>query len=259
MSSVTKRIEEIKQPRGGYIKLSQFDVHEIEDGKVLNQTENIHASIIGMAVDYLSRFMTGSEIKKAFLTSYMGAYTASLYGQKDAIKEAEKYLKNIRGLDDNSIINACKLVTFDVWFRAPVKAVLAKTASQISPDIYTIENIRIMVERSMLFWKNYGPVIKDGFTFERTGYTSTVDSGDGDFLTQDTLWEYKVIKSKPSTKHTLQLLMYWIMGQHCGKAEFKDINKIGIFNPRLNTIYLLNIRDISKDVIEAVETNVICY
>ena len=51
MSSVTKRISEIKQPRGGYVKPSQFEIHKINDGHILSETENIHASVVGMAVD----------------------------------------------------------------------------------------------------------------------------------------------------------------------------------------------------------------
>ena len=50
MSSVTKRISEIKQPRGGYVKPSQFEIHKIDDGHILSETENIHASVVGMAV-----------------------------------------------------------------------------------------------------------------------------------------------------------------------------------------------------------------
>ena len=101
-----------------------------------------------------------------------------------------------------------------------------------------------MVKRSVSFWNMYGPIIKDGFTFEPYGYTKTVDTGDGDFLTQDTLWDFKVSKAKPTNKHTLQLLMYWIMGQHSGKDEFKNISNLGIFNPRLkyslHTSYIKN-------------------
>ena len=91
------------------------------------------------------------------------------------------------------------------------------------------------------------------------GYTVTVETGDGDFLTDDTLWDFKVSKSKPTNKHTLQLLMYWIMGKHSGKSIFNNITKLGIFNPRLNIVYLLDIKNISEDIIKAVEDNVICY
>jgi hypothetical protein len=171
--------------------------------------------------------------------------------------EAYRYLTNITGLDDISIINACKLVTFDSWFRNPYAA--SATASYIVPDADTIENIRIMINRSISFFQTYGPITKDGFTFELYGYTDTVSSGDGDFLTADTLWDFKVSKSKPTSKHTLQLLMYWIMGQHSGQDIFKNITKLGIFNPRLNTVYTLGVGNVSEDVIQEIEDDIICY
>ncbi len=45
MSSVTKRISEVKQPRGGYIKPSQFDIKILDDREMLFEEENLHASI----------------------------------------------------------------------------------------------------------------------------------------------------------------------------------------------------------------------
>ena len=53
--------------------------------------------------------------------------------------------------------------------------------------------------------------------------------------------------------------MYWIMGKHSKKKEFKDITKIGIFNPRLNTVYLYDLNKLSIDIIKDIEDNVICY
>ena len=35
------------------------------------------------------------------------------------------------------------------------------------------------------------------------GYTYDVDRGDGDYLTEDTLWDYKVSKNKLTSKTTL--------------------------------------------------------
>jgi len=91
------------------------------------------------------------------------------------------------------------------------------------------------------------------------GYTATVISGDGDFLTSDTLWDFKVSINKPTSKHTLQLLMYWIMGQHSGQECFKNISKIGIFNPRLNAVYLFDMSKIDPNIIKIIEDEVICY
>lgn len=258
MYSVTGRIRSIKQPRGGYIKPSEFKTIELNDGQVLNDKENIHASIIGMAVDYLTRLMIGSDLLEAFKISVKGVNSAIRLGAT-TIDEAKKYLSGIDGLNDDSIINACKMVTFDVWYRNPVNAPLAKTAKEINPNEATIENIRTMVKRSINFFDEYGPITVDGFTFEPNGYTETVSAGDGDFLTADTLWDFKVTKSKPTNKHTLQLLMYWIMGQHSGKPEYKNLTKLGIFNPRLNTVYLLDMGNVSAKTIANVEKNVICY
>ena len=49
------------------------------------------------------------------------------------------------------------------------------------------------------------------------------------------------------------------MGQHSGQEVFKNISKLGIFNPRLNKVYIYDTTNISKDIIDIVEKEVICY
>lgn len=266
MSSVTGRIREITQPKGGYINPSQFEEITFDDQKKLG-TDNIHAALIGMAVDYLTRFMTGGCAKDAFEISILGYKQRKIllgrrvvWNDKKQKIDIRTLIKQIRGLDDSSIVAACKACSYDVWYRNPISAMRSKGGkTDITPNNETINNIRIMVQRSMAFWEKFGPITVSGFTFEKRGYTKTVNAGDGDYLTADTLWDFKVIKSKPTSKHTLQLLMYWIMGQHSGKKEFKNITKLGIFNPRLNKVYLLSVNDIQHEVIRAVENDVICY
>jgi len=278
MASVTSRCNDVKQPRGGYIKPSQFECIPINDGVTLNAEENIHGSIIGMVVDYMTRFLMGTEKEEAFRISLKGAEKAEKSGVKDAKKIAKEFVDGITDKDEVSVINACKLVTFDVWFRNPINAKLAKGYNDTNPDKATIENIQTLINRSLSFFKTYGPIVYDGFTFEPKdshkeeylkmivsrkgsygGYTATVESGDGDFLTSDTMWDYKVSKAKPTNKHTLQLLMYWIMGQHSGQKKFKNITRLGIYNPRLNTVYLLDINKVPQSTIESIEKEVICY
>lgn len=106
-----------------------------------------------------------------------------------------------------------------------------------------------MVERSLAFFTQYGPIVKDGFTLEG-GYTDTITAGDGDFLTADTLWDFKVSKTKPTKDHTLQLLIYYLMGIQSVHPEFQSITKLGIYNPRQNKVFLLNIADISDDILK---------
>ncbi len=59
-----------------------------------------------------------------------------------------------------SVNNVCKLVGYDVCFRAGIMGY--KPVEEINPDSDTIGNIVIMIERSLTFWKEYGPIIKDG-------------------------------------------------------------------------------------------------
>lgn len=169
---------------------------------------------------------------------------------------AETLISQITDLDDKSIINACKVVGYDVCLRAGMMGY--KPVNEIRPDTATIENVRIMVNRCLAFLKEYGPVVLDGFTFQG-GYTDIVSSGDGDYLTEDTLWDVKVSKAAPTNKHTLQLLMYYLLGSHSIHKEFRDIKKLGIFNPRLNRVYQMEIANISDSVIQEVSSKVIGY
>ena len=244
MVSVTQRIEQIKQLRGGYLPVKVFTVTTLDDGQVLNPEESIAASLVGTAVDYLSRFMDGTAVEEAFKISLR--MEAKAFGLLDDVK----------GLDDLSITKACQLAGFDSAFRAGPLAY--RPVEKIVPDQATIANIRIMVERSLSFFKAFGPVTADGFTMEGA-YTATITTGDGDFLTKDTLWDFKVSTNKPNKDHTLQLLIYYLMGRRSIHPEFQTIEKLGIFNPRQNTIYQLPISDISDEVIKEVETVVIGY
>lgn len=250
MVSVTQRIKQIKQPRGGYVKPKDFIVTELNDGSELYNDENIHSILVGIVVDYLTRYVLGASLESAFSISLIGA---------DRIKDrknANKLIEGITGLDDKSISNACKLVGYDVCFRVGISAYTP--VKNIKPNFNTISNIRTMVNRSIKFFEKYGPITLDGFEFI-DGYTNIVSSGDGDFLTETTLWDFKVSKNPPTSAHTLQILMYYLMGKRSINKEFDTIKNIGIFNPRLNKVYLLEVGEISPKIIKEVSADVIGY
>lgn len=249
--SVSQRIKQINQPRGGYIDPRTLEVVSLGDGiDTLNPGETVSPGLIGSAVDYLTRFMLGDPVKEAFEISMLGARRIGMHSK------ASRLMAGIEGLDDRSIINAVKLAGFDVGFRPnpgnyrPVEG--------INPDKATIQNVRTMVERALHFFDEYGPVVFGGFTFEG-GYTDTVSSGDGDFMTADTLWDFKVSKSRPTKSHTLQVLMYWRMGLRSIHAEFQNVRYLGVYNPRLNEVYRISVDDIPRDVIVEIDRDVIGY
>ena len=272
MSSVTARVEEVKQPRGGYLKPSLFEVFVRDDGIELFEEENINPGLVGTVVDYLTRYKQMNGFKKVsgvaeidalfgtFTLCLEGAEIAEKVGKKGSFEEAQELLKGITSKNvETAITSACKLATYDLWKRNPLIAMTRSGTEDINPNQETIRNIAVMVKRGLDFFKDYGPVIESGFTFEEKGYTEIVDSGDGDYLTKDTLWDFKVLRSRITSKHTLQLLMYWIMGRHSGQAAFKSISNLGFFNPRQNTVHLLDAEKIPEDVIAIVERDVICY
>ena len=204
---------------------------------------------------YFTEFIYG--FKNWFLILLMLLLT-SLLGSMviNDRKNAEKLLSKIKGLDDISITNACKVVGYDVCYRAGTA--YFKNVDEINPDENTIYNIKVMIERGLSFFEKYGPVVQDGITFAG-GYTSIVSSGDADFITNDTLWDFKVSKGNLTKDYTLQLIIYYLLGVHSYSCDFSNIKKLGIFNPRKNIVYQYEIKNISKEIIKEIETEVIGY
>lgn len=249
--SVTKRVRSVKQPKGGYIDPEIFEKDCMGAGlEELNDEENISPSLMHSTLTDLTRVMLGESVENAFEIPLFGAEMI-----KDK-RSAHKLMRKISGLEDESIINAVKLCGYEIVYRSG--ACIFTPTDQINPDKGTVENIRIMVKRCQNFFKKYGPLVVGAYNFEG-GYTDEIQEGDGDFVTADTIWDFKASK-KPLTKaHTLEMLIYWRMGLHSEYPQLKPIKNIGIFNPRLNIAYKLSTDKIPAEVIETVDRDVIGY
>lgn len=257
--SVTRRVSQAKQPRGGYVNPRSMNVRVLGEGmEALEPVENVRPDLVGLAVDYLTRCVTGSPAEEAFAISLKGAALHDAAMGRAGVTEAAALalVGKIGGLDDASVVAALKLCGCDAGFRGGVEYVTP--ASEINPDAATVDNVRAMVKRSLAFFEEFGPVTVNGFTFEG-GYTRQVASGDGDFLTADALWDFKVSKNGPTKNHTLQLLMYWRMGLHSIHPEFGAVRRLGTYNPRRNEVNTIDTALIPADVIEVVERDVIGY
>ena len=217
LSSVTRRIKDIRQPRLGYVPVANLSPIKYFDWHRIEKIDSYYKPIQGMAVDYLTRFMNGTHKQKAFQISLKGA---EIVGELD---NASKLLDTIKGLDEKSILATCQLVGYDVAVRRGPK--YFTPVEKIIPNKKVIHNIIVLVNRSLSFLKKIGPVVLDGFTFEG-GYNEIIDMGDGDYLTADTLWDFKVSEAKPEISHTLQVLVYYILGIHSIHNEFQTIKKL---------------------------------
>ena len=89
--------------------------------------------------------MTGFELKDAFKISIAGYQARMVILGEDIFKKDQKkkidiysLMDQINGIDDSSIIAACKACTYDVWLRNPIGAMLAKGPEETTPDNITI-------------------------------------------------------------------------------------------------------------------------
>ncbi|WP_143764922.1 hypothetical protein [Collinsella vaginalis] len=99
----------------------------------------------------------------------------------------------------------------------------------------------------------------DGITFQG-GYTERVNTGDGDFMTADTVWDFKTNKNKPDKDHTLQIVMYWLMGLHSVHAkQYESVTRLGLFNPRRGEVWTIDVADLERDILHQIETQIIRY
>lgn len=297
MASVTERIKRLPpMDDGGYVPVRMFEKTMLQSEYELCPKENVPGTIVGLVVDYMVRAIlaekkyfqekeksSGDKINEGnspettewkydspwdnrrvmiegFRIPLLGAYRAERkFGLKGAEKRSVEIFMGIKDCGDQSLTIACKLVSYDVWWRNPYGAKKSYGPDSINPDADTLRNIRIMLNRILNFLDQYGPVVETGFDFKPNGYTKAVDCGDGDYLTADALWDMKVLRGNITSAHTLQVLMYWIMGQHSGRDIFKSVHRIGIYNPRRSIVYTLDIEKIPKPMMEFIESFVIGY
>ena len=75
---------------------------------------------------------------------------------------AKAFLKHVKGLDDESICCAHKLVEFDVYYRAQMSSFYRSMQKEKSPVLTdeTIENVRTMVLRSLHLLKIMDQLLK---------------------------------------------------------------------------------------------------
>ena len=250
--TVTQRIKVIQQPDGGYIPVSAMCVKQYRDNFSLNDKENIPANYVGLAVDYLTRFRVSGNVEGAFDIPILGAKI--LFHNYGMHKESLHCLKLLESVKAGDISSAVQLTAYDVVYRARITDI-----QSLSPDAATLENIKIMVNRGVSFLKHCSTEIKTGITFEG-GYTDIVVNGDCDYLTDNSLIDFKVLRGNVTKNHTLQILMYYLMGLHSiHSSEFQKVKWLVIFNPRKNVVHYVSVRRIPEAVINEVSRDIIGY
>lgn len=232
--------------------MSALSVKQYRDNFSVNPKENIPANYVGLAVDYLTRFRLTGNVQEAFGISILGAKILFRnYGMRKEFMHCLELLELVKAGD---ISAAVQLTTYDIVYRAGIIDL-----PKLSPDVATIENIKIMVNRGVSFLRHCSTEIKTGITFEG-GYTDIVVNGDCDYLTDNALIDFKVLRGNVMNNHTLQILMYYLMGLHSiHGSEFQKVKWLALFNPRKHVVYYINVSKIPEAVIKEVSRDVIGY
>ena len=257
MASITKICQNAKQPHGGYLPLKNFKKITYDflpyDG---SEEYNISPNIFGNAIDYGSRIFFDDNIFDICLQA------ANAIGPKvhrrlnKEIKKLNKYLDKNNEYNKEAVILLCNIVYFDIVYRSGQYS--EEDLFTCDPDDTTVFLINLYIQRTLEFFKEVGPVCATGFTFE-DAFTHLFTSGDGDFLTKNTIWDIKALKANPNAQQTLQVACYYVAAKHSKKEIYKNINSFGIFNPRKNTAWILNEEEVNSDVLSIVANQFMGY
>lgn len=244
MVSLTNRINNIKQPKGGFLPLDSFNTRVFFDkfDSIIPVDYTPQPQLKGLMVDYLIRVHLGFNKRDAFKISLFGA---DLLDDTGLANIALSFINTQDVSDLVSLSSAYHLVKYDVAYRRGVQ--YYKPSVRSGMGVSDWREVSHMVIRALNFFEKESQNIIDvGVTFDGL-YSDLVTSADVDYISQNTLWDLKTSKDEPNIKDTLQILGYYLMGLMSGDERFKKIDTIGIYNPRLNKSYTLPISEVGVD------------
>lgn len=257
MATITNISKNAKQPPGGYLPLKKFNKKNYNflpyDGK---EEYNINPGLVGNAVDYGSRLFFDTDVF-VICKDAANKIGSDVYNRLNKeITKLEKYIQKNKEYDKKAVTTLCNIVYFDIVYRTGKYR--EEDLFSCEPDDDTAFLINLYIQRTLLFFKEVGPVCAMGFTFE-DAFTQLFTSGEGDFLTRDTIWDLKVLKNNPNTQKTLQVACYYVAALQSNKNIYKNIKGFGIFNPRKNTSWEMNGKDIDEFVLWKIKNECLGY
>lgn len=297
--SIDKRIEDYKYKTN--FSIEDFEKKERYDSNKLSFKENLSNSFIERVLKLLVGYEMGMSAKDTFFTCIAGYAvkcetfnneinidfdvegatpdeTDKLFYErnKDILSDAfseliygisvfEPFSKLKRGLSDESIISACQLAGYKIWYDDTEKAQLLEISNSRTenvPNGDTIKNIRIMANRIIEFLDREGDTLAFNFSFdddECSGYSEVISEGEGEILTEYGIFVIDTSNKVPDNKMVLKSVVHYIMAIISQIPIFDDIMKFGIINPRLNTCYYMYIENVPNSVIREVKQDLICY
>lgn len=234
----------------------------LNNSSTLHNKEHIYHALLNRTVEYLTAWCMGADLKEAFSVPLAGvAFLQAHYNSRNSTSSepvnniAEELLSNIIDIEnDTTIISACKLTSYD-YFNDNAKA--RSNAEYIDNKTNTIATIRTLVKRNINFWNTYGPMVADRFVAGNV--SNKIQYCYIDYITNDTVWFFKPDKLNITEHDLYELLVCYIISNYVNPHLFKNVTKLGIFAVRTNTVYTLNLADITNDAIGSIKQQLNIY
>lgn len=276
MVPVTAWTRKVKQPRGGYLPVKSMHVECFDDGCVLNPEENLNPGTVGTAVDYISRVLSGFDVRDVFALPIAGAEKLGKSAFADKyISEITMFLDDFQDADFPDLIQAgVNLSRFDVAFKASNVKYLGGLNGAVVIDDATMANIEIMLRRILAFRSrnDLNSACSKFLHYKSVPGLTGADclSGEIDILSDTALWDCKAMTTKLRATYTAQLLAYYVMLFHVNGRDLQaalDSNcfnpnsnmpgdfTLGFFNPRENAEYRIAISELDASIFSKLESD----
>ena len=275
MSSVSELVETIEQPAFGILPISYFEKKELkQDSYVLSNKSSIPAIHLGLIVDYCIKYILGVKLSDILHVEYAGyAEHIRVSAVKFFDSVSEQSLTQVYIEDERKNICLSDFIykvenaeTFEEFVTNMLYVIqygdfvrnIGYAYNRIG-EVFDTELSKEELQDILIFfirtqgWINTFEKATPMYKFKPFGYNNTVTSGEGDFCTKYTLWDLKVSNGEPTTKDTLQLLIYYIMAKKSGNSLYKDVNSIGVYNPKLDATWICNIEKIDPSIVNKVK------
>lgn len=250
MATVTGMVNYLKDVQR-YNLMSIRKVEVLEDDELLEpqSLENIAAVILGQAIPNLALVELGQDPELVYRPTFLGIKIFGIFNDDvEDLNFPDCVMKETRDYN-----KALKLSSYESYYRVGSK-------SEVKPaNKETIKNIEIMIERIKSFLKEQKEIINVAGELDGA-YTNKIHKGEYDILTKNALIDIKIRKTNATSRDLLQIIIYYLMGRKSmDKKHFNDIERLMIYNPRLNRIYYIDVEDLSDELISLIEKEIIGY
>lgn len=247
------------------LKVKKIMLNSDNYGYVSNEDEQIDAALAGTTIDYLTRLVICHDATAFdFLIERIHDphLLRLIHKWKGYIKSGTTTIENL-SIDKLRI--AIEICTYEQQFRCG-------SIHRINPELESIDqatlnNFKIMLTRASNFFKRYGqPKVMDfscaigddsiandlfKLNHEDVNKMSGVIYGDGDYLSNTTLTDFKAYKNDEiSSFWSRQILLYYMGLNETELAEHgvnkNDINFLVDYNPRYDRVFEFDLSMISE-------------